>query len=265
MFDIGPEHTGRRYRVSVEVPNRYRSGDAAYPLVVVLDGQWITGVVRDAFRILPLERLLPEAIVVGVEHRTPDLRSLLQDRAADFTPTAADAPPETGVRIGADEVGGAADFRRLLLDVILPRVADRWRISDDRTLVGHSFSALFGLDTLLQTPDAFGRWVLTSPSVWWDDRVIFRREAAHAATATDLPGRVFLSVGSEEGGGEIFGGHAEFHRRLAARNHPSLRLDWRVFDGETHQSVIAPAVTRGLVQVFRQPAARTRGVDNDAS
>ncbi|MEL7157923.1 MAG: hypothetical protein AAFN30_15200, partial [Actinomycetota bacterium] len=56
-IDVGPEHTGRAYRVTVEAPNRYDpDGDRAYPLVVVLDAQWVAGGVRDAFRILPLDQ-----------------------------------------------------------------------------------------------------------------------------------------------------------------------------------------------------------------
>ncbi len=250
--DLEPETTatGRAYRLTVEVPNRYHGGDRAYPVVVVLDGQWAGGIVRDAFRVLPLERTLPEAVVVSVEHRTGDLRELLQLRAADYTPTPAPSPPETGVTVGPDEVGQAPLFRRVLRDQILPLVAERWRISDDRTLVGHSFSALFGLDTLLDEPTAFGRWVLASPSVWWDDRVMFRREAEHAARGDALAGRVFLSQGSDEGGDEPFGGHQAFHRQLAGRDHPDLDLHWHLFEGEGHQSVIAPAAVRGLRTVF---------------
>lgn len=250
-FDLGPEHTGRAYRVTVELPNRYDpDGDKSYPLVVVLDGQWVTGIVRDSFRILPLDRELPEAVVVGVEHLTDDFRTLVQHRAADFTPTQAASPAETGVVIGADQVGGAARFRRVLIDHIMAAVTERWRVSDDRTFVGHSFSGLFGLDTLLNEPEAFHRWVLASPSVWWDDRVMFAREAEHARHHDDVKATVFMSMGSNEGGGESFGGHQAFHRQLSERGYANLRLHWRVFDDETHQSVIAPAVARGLRTVF---------------
>ncbi len=246
---VSPE-TGSHYVVTVEVPSRYRyDDDTRYPVVVCLDGWWTFGAVRDAFRIQPLGRELPEAIVVAVSHADADIRRVIQLRAVDFTPTPAAAPPETGVTLPAAEVGRADRFRRFLVDRALPSVAERFRISDDRTLVGHSFSALFGLDTLLAEPDAFGRWVLASPSVWWDDRIMFAREEAHAASATDLPARVFLSRGGLEDDG-AFGGQEAFHDRLAARRYPNLDLRWRTFGGESHQSVIGSALTRGLREVF---------------
>ncbi len=249
-FETTSAHTGRTYEVVVELPNRYHRSDKAYPLVVVLDGQWVFGVARDAFRVLALGRELPEAVVVGISHARTDLRDLVQDRAADFTPTRASAPTQTGVKIPADEVGQAALFRRAMVEEILPEAASGLRLNGDRTLVGHSFSGLFALDTLLTDPSLFDRWVLASPSVWWDDHVMFRREANHAAVTEDVPARVFMSAGSDEGGDEGFGGHREMYDRLLGRNYPNLNLSWALFPGETHSSVIGGAVNRGLRQVF---------------
>ena len=245
-FDVHSDETGFDYQICVEVPNRYDAKpDARFPVVVCLDGLWTFGPVRDAFRILPLGRELPEAVVVGVGHGATDLMEVLQLRAVDYTPTRYASPPETGVRIAAEETGRADRFRRFLVDTLLPSLADRYRLADDRTLVGHSFSGLFGVDTLLVEPEAFDRWVLPSPSLWWDDRVMLKREADHAASTDDVDARVFLSLGGDESN-DGFGGQREFYEQLAARRYPSLDLQWAWFPGETHQSVIGAAVVRGL-------------------
>lgn len=250
VLNLDSEETGHSYELTIEVPNRYPGSDKAYPLVVALDGLWTFGVVRDAFRILSLGQELPEAIVVGVTHADTDLKQVLQQRAVDFTPTQSAAPSATGVRLPADQVGQAERFRRFLVDVVVPTVTDRCRVTDDRTLVGHSFSGLFGLDLLFNEPSAFNRWVLASPSVWWDDRVMFKLEADHAARTEDIEATVFLSAGGDEGHERGFGGHQDFHRQLADRGYPGLDLRWEMFPGETHQSVISSAVIRGLRSVF---------------
>ena len=249
-FDLHSDETGLDYRIWVEVPNRYRAKpDATFPVVICLDGLWTYGPVRDAFRIMPLGRELPEAVVVGVGHAAQDMVEVLQFRAVDYTPTRFQSPPQTGVRLPADDVGRADRFRRFLIDSLLPLLADRYRLSDDRTMVGHSFSALFGVDTLLSEPAAFDRWVLTSPSIWWDDRVMLTREAAHAAQTEDVAATVFLSLGGDEVE-DGFGGQKELYEQLASRRYPSLDLHWELFPGETHQSVISAAVVRGLRTVF---------------
>lgn len=249
-LELTDETSGHRYLVEVERPNRYDlDPERRFPLVVCLDGLWTFGVVRDAFRLLPLSRELPEAVVVGVSHVHPDLKGVTQMRAIDFTPTNAVAPSLTGVRTPAEQVGQAARFRRFLLDVLVPTVTARYRTSDDRTLVGHSFSGLFGVDTLLHEPEAFNRWVLASPSVWWDDQVMFAREAEHAASGRPVWGRLFLSNGELEAASSL-GSHEPFYRQLASRGHPDLRIHWHQFPGETHQTVIPSALVRGLRLVF---------------
>ncbi|MEM7340746.1 MAG: alpha/beta hydrolase-fold protein [Actinomycetota bacterium] len=248
QFELTPAATGRAYQITVEVPSRYGRDDRAFPLVICLDGPWTFGIVRDSFRLMPLSRVLPEAVVVAVSHSDTDLKALMQSRAIDFTPTEATAPPETGVRVPAHEVGKAAMFRRALVDEIIPEISQRYRVNDDHTVVGHSFSALFALDTLLHEPSAFSRWVLASPSVWWDDRVMFPREAAHAEATSDIAGRVFMSAAGDEGVG--YDGHRLFYEQFAARAYPSLDLRWEEFPGESHFSVLAPAIGRGLQAVF---------------
>ena len=253
VIPLHNDEVGRSYQIWVERPARYEPhGDRRYPVVLCLDAPWTFGVVSDAFRLLPLSGELPEAIVVGVAHNAPDLHTVIQQRAMDFTPTAAFAPPATGVRVQPEELGGAASFCRFLAATVLPRALRGLRTTDDRTLIGHSFSALLGLAWLLEEPTALARWVLASPSVWWDDRVIFAREAVQAASGADLPARVFLSAseGDEAGADGPFGGHFAFHTQLVSRARPGLRCTWMSFPGETHSSVVAAAVVRGLREVF---------------
>ena len=258
-IEPGESPTGHGYQIDVELPGRYgHQSDKTYPLVVVLDGLWIAGTVRDAFRILPLGQELPEAIVATVTHTEPDIRQVVQERAVDFTPTMFTSPAETGVRLPAEQLGKAARFREFLLGQVIPGVENQTRTDGTRTLVGHSFSGLFGLDTLFAEPSAFHRWVLTSPSVWWDNQIIFQTESAYARTNDDLAGEVFLSIGEHESTGP-YAGHKLFFQQLRSRQYPSLRLTWHEFPAESHQSVIAASVTRGLRTVFDRSEPASTG------
>ncbi len=238
----------RSYEIWTELPSRYDpDAEVGYPLIVCLDAVWTFGTAVDACRILGLGRELPRAIVVGVAHDSSDLREVLELRAMDFTVTAVDSPPMTGVRSPGHLLGGADAFRRWLIDDVLADLRERWHVSDV-TLVGHSFSALFGLNVLFNEPAAFDRYLLASPSVWWDDRVMFRLEQEHAAATTELPTRVFMSKGTLET--DEYSPHKEFHDQLASRNHAGLDLRWHLFEGETHSSVVSVAVNRGLRSLF---------------
>jgi len=237
------------YVISVSVPGRHDRTDDRYPLIVVLDARWMFGTVADAVMSMSMGGELPEALVVGVGYPETSLRELVQRRAIDYTPTAAPAPAETGVRVPADQLGGAGRFRVVLVEEIVPFVAERWRTDGDLTLVGHSFSGLFALDTLLRTPQSFDRYLLASPSIWWDDRSILGIEEELAAGRDDLAARVFVSAGTAEMEDEPFRMSANVNRlveTLRSRCYPSLELEHRRLEGETHHSTPGSAVSAGL-------------------
>ena len=239
---------GRRYQLWVETPSSFDPHHAdGYPLILCLDAPWTFGTAVDAVRILSLGRELPRAVVAGIAHDDPDIRQVLQLRAMDFTTTQAEAPKMTGVRAPADQLGGAAALRGWIRDEVLPLLRNDHPISEV-VLVGHSFSALFGVAALFDEPDLFDRYLLASPSVWWDDQVMFRREEEHAARVDRLDAKVFMSNGTLEI--DEFSPHKEFHDQLASRRHPGLDMTWHQFEGETHSSTVSVAVNRGLRVLF---------------
>jgi predicted alpha/beta superfamily hydrolase len=239
----------RRYQLWVDTPARFDPdlGDPnyldGYPLILCLDAIWTFGSAVDVARILGLSKEVPRAIVAGVAHDNPDIRELVQERAMDFTITSAEAPRLTGVRAPAELLGGAEAMRQWIDAEVLPLLREEYPISEV-TFVGHSFSALFGLHVLFNAPETYDHYLLASPSVWWDDRVMFDIEAQHAADSADLDAHVFMSKGSLEV--DDFSPHKEFHDQLASRGHESLDLHWHEFPGETHSSVVSTAINRGL-------------------
>jgi predicted alpha/beta superfamily hydrolase len=115
----------------------------------------------------------------------------------------------------------------------------------------------------------FDRYLLVSPSIWWDGAIGLRFEQEWAQQHQDLPVRVFLGVGAQEqliadtwlneqGSAEALQ-HARqvdnvrtLGAQLQDRGYPGLRLDAVVFEGEYHFSVFPAAVTRGLLALYTE-------------
>jgi predicted alpha/beta superfamily hydrolase len=241
----------------VALPEGYGSRAEPYPVLVCLDAQWTFGTVCDAALNLGLARLLPRVMVVGVGWSARTAREVVHARARDFTPTDG-ALPAAVIRnmAGAPVFGGAQAFQGWLLDDALPELEASYNIDRaQRTLIGHSLSGLFSLYTLLTQPAAFSRWLIASPSSWWDKRVVFDLEQHNLAHGPALAGRVFMSAGEFEQciGGEIpmLANTEEFHARLAMRHSPSFETVFRVLPGEIHHSTMPAAVSHGLRWLFR--------------
>ena len=180
----------------------------------------------------------------------------LRQRARWYTPTPWVPPEVTGVKgVAAEECGRAAELLTFIRHHLLPSVeADRLGGVDvgERWLIGHSFSGLFGLRALFDDPTAFDRWLLASPSIWWDDRAVLDHERAWAAANDDLSATVFFSYGEQEAepgpdprfrmGADVDGLIAS----LRSRRYPNLRLHHRVLAGDGHSSSIGAAISHGL-------------------
>jgi predicted alpha/beta superfamily hydrolase len=235
----------------VALPEGYDDRDADYPLLVCLDPQWTFGTVCDSALNLGLARLIPRVIVAGIGWDTSSSREVLRLRGEAYTPTDAPFPDRVAPRdAGPAPSGGAPRYQRWLLDEALPFLDDRYRSRPgQRLVVGHSLSALFGLYCLCTAPGAFSHYLLASPSIWWDDRVILEIEAREAARPGATHGKVFISVGADEevgGLSPMVSNAKEVAERLGSRGHPELDLTLALLPGEIHFSTIPAAVSRGL-------------------
>lgn len=257
---ISDEITGVQHFVTIDFPHRFEQLTQP-PVIVCLDGAWTAGTVRDATRIMSMSGEAPEAVVVGVWFDDATMSSYLRSRARWYTPTAWVPPTESGVKgVLAEDTGHAATYRRFLSERLLPFIEQEVD-AGERWLVGHSFSALFGLHTLFTEPGLFDAYVLASPSIWWDDRAILDTAQQWSEKRHDMPATVFMSAGENEGGDRfddnifrIKDNMLELGETLRERRYPTLDLSWTILAGETHNSTTSNAINKGIRSIYRRRA-----------
>ena len=252
-------HVGDEFVIGVKRPQGYDRSTSSYPLLVTLDAHWLFGTVSDLATSLSMGRAVPRVLVAGIGWPTDDLAEIDRYRNRDTTPTAAPFPAEGfGNGSGRRGLGGAASFRRFVVEEALPYLADRYRVGGPKILIGHSFTGLFGVHLLLHEPAVFDGYLLASPSLWWDDRVTLRiTEPELGPRRTPHPAQVYLSAGSEEGppiGAQPFnmvGNVGELARRLAT--YPDLDVHFEVLPGENHHSTLGLLGRAGAYAISSPP------------
>ncbi len=260
-FQMTCDRSGTQHVVSVGLPARHESLDRM-PLVLCLDGPWVFGTTLDATRIMSMSGEAPEALVVGLSFADRSMGEYLRQRARWFTPTPFVPPAITGVKgVTAEECGQAHVLMDFIAGQLMAAIDEQVcgpagiEISE-RWLVGHSFSGLFGLRTLLTDATLFDKWLLASPSIWWDNRSILELEAAYASANDDLRARVFTSYGGEEDAaadsvevGSEFRMGANVEQLVATlngRGYANLELSHQVLPGDGHASSVGAAISKGL-------------------
>jgi predicted alpha/beta superfamily hydrolase len=273
----------QEFQIFIALPPDAQPGKK-YPVIYALDANGEFGTVTETVRLASFGAPeIPPAVVVGIGYPVDGMAATLNLRTRDYTPTNDTAFATYAASLwGKGEAptpGGAPAFLRFLKEELKPFIEKTYPVDPaDATLIGHSFGGLFTTYALFHEPGTFQRFVIASPSLWWDHKISFEYEKEYAAKHTDLAASVFLSVGGLESTGELRkvipkfpeplktaavsyydkNGWPEmvellepFAKTLASRKYPNLRLTSYVFPGETHSSVMSMIASRGLREVFK--------------
>jgi predicted alpha/beta superfamily hydrolase len=228
---------GQEYDLYVQLPGNYADTSKTFPVLYVLDGQWDFPLVTAIFGQQYYDGFVPAVIVVGITWggTNPNYDAL---RARDLTPTTAGSP---------SQFGGAQKFLGSIKNELIPFIESKYRVvKNNRTLIGSSFGGLFTLYAMFHETALFQRYVLTSPSLGWDNGMPFTYEKEYATNARQLPVKLFMAIGELEG----ISAFQNFTDRLKARNYDGLELTTRVLEGMGHSGGKAEGYTRGLQAVF---------------
>ena len=108
------------------------------------------------------------------------------------------------------ETGKRSVHLAALRDEIIPWVEARHPTAPERALIGYSLGGLFAMYAMFESPSTFTHYLLGSPSMYWNDEVMFQVEQACADKHKDLKARVFLSAGVDERPAEHVGNVMKF-------------------------------------------------------
>jgi predicted alpha/beta superfamily hydrolase len=260
-YAMHSDETGADYQLFIATPPDFRTSGKKYPVVYMLDADYSFALTRNVVQHFVERKKLPEMILVGIAYpgAADDPNVYKTNRKRDYTPSLSPLAAAAAAN-GEVEKGGAVRFRNFIADEVIPYVATAFPVSADRTLIGHSYGGLFGTYVLLTEPELFKRYIIVSPSLWYDNRLILRVEqqtAAHRQIDRKVERHVFFAIGAletrEETGAPMVEELKQFYRRLQTRGEPGAQFDLRVYPDESHASIFPGAVTGGLLAVFPPP------------
>lgn len=153
--------------------------------------------------------------------------------------------------------GGANAYGRMLTKELMPWIARRYRVREDRASTGIGGSSLGGLVSLylgLTIPERFGKLALLSPSVWWNHKSILGLLNERAPEIWERPS-LWIDVGDGEGTRTVRDVE-QLTRRLKANGwSPGQTMHFERVTGGAHDEASWARRVRPMLQ-FLFPAAR---------
>lgn len=253
VIPIHSKILGRDYEIYVKTPPGYdkpENADRRYPVLYLTDGPYTFQVASGLSRVPFSQERFHEFIIVGFSWAGGEAPA--NSRRRDLTPWR--DPEINGV------TGGGEAYLSFLKHEAMPLAEARYRIDPtNRTLAGQSYGGLFGLWTAFQEPKLFANYVLTSPSIWFDDRKILKAEATYAANHTDLPARIYVATGSREHPGpggcagcdnDMIADQARLTAVLKGRNYPGLRIKETIVEDGFHETTFPIGLMQGMQWLY---------------
>ncbi len=250
----------RDYDIFVSLPDSYASSKKSYPVLFVTDANYAFPLVRSiARRLIGHGAPVQEFILIGLSYAKGDNPTASRNR--DYTPTDIIAKKRADKDQLAFQYGQAEAYRQYLAQQVFPYVAAHFRADMRNTaLLGHSYGSLFGAYVLMTEPGMFRSYILSSPSLWYDQHELFQMEQSYAAKHKDLTAKVYLLAGELEKrkkgdtrysqSDDIVHDALQFEKLLKSRHYPGLSVRSEVIANEDHLSVAPITATHGIRWAF---------------
>lgn len=272
QWDMRSKGSDRMYRVYVRAPTTPPPA-AGYPVIYFTDGNLTFPIAAMLAEFIESESSYGPPLIVGIGYPVSDLKEAGTLRAKDLTSA---GPGERMIEEFFDHLrdipcGGSQEFYGFLTQQLHPKIAGMYRVDPgNRSLCGHSLGGLFALDTLFRHAGEFRTFVAGSPAIWWNEKAILREVGAFRSTIETAQAgpRVLIIVGSMEQSAtglptppqmtrnrfqqllrlqRWVDNARELASELASIRSPAgYRVEFHVFEGETHGSMIGTTVSRGM-------------------
>ena len=180
---------GEKRTLNIYLPEGYAKNDTVkYPVTYLLDGSADEDFIHVAglfqFYTFPWINRVPKSIVVGIA---------TVDRRRDFT-----YPTSIAKDLSRYPTSGHSDkFMAFIEKELQPFIEKNYKANSERTIIGQSLGGLLATEILLKKPALFSRYIIISPSLWWDNGSLLNEPSALLKADFSQKTSLYVGVGKE--------------------------------------------------------------------
>ena len=180
---------GENRTLNIYLPEGYHEQDTLkYPVVYLLDGSadedfiHISGLFQ--FNNFSWIDRVPKSIIVGIAN---------VDRKRDFT--FATTSEDDKKRMPTS--GKSGQFIRFIEKELQPFMEKKYKTSASKMIIGQSLGGLLATEILFKKPFLFDKYVIISPSLWWDNGSLLKSDPEILKPAFANKTDIYIGVGKE--------------------------------------------------------------------
>lgn len=247
--EIESKELGEKRTLNIYLPADYYLRDSiTYNVIYLLDGSadedfiHVAGLVQ--FNTFPWINRIPPSIVVGIANI---------DRRRDFTyPTTIEADKEK-----FPTTGHSAKFIAFIEKELQPFIEAKYKTGGGKTLIGQSLGGLLATEILFKKPALFDKYIIISPSLWWDDGSLLKLQPD--VLKQDFKQKISLYIGvGKEGPGlgakpRIMEDDVKLLvQKLRTSKNKNLAIHYEYLPKENHATIAHQAILNGFQLLWKK-------------
>ena len=237
IVTINSKILSEKRTLNIYLPENYDPAEhTTYPVMYLLDGS----ANEDFLHVVGLVQFfnmtfnMPKTIVVGIANI---------DRKRDFTfPTNIE-----DLKKDYPTTGHSETFIRFLAEELQPYIEKNYKVSEKKYILGQSLGGLLAIEILLKKPQLFTHYIVTSPSLWWDDESLLHQ--AEALLSKNKPGNVTIYLASGNEHPTMIKDTKDFYSILE-KHKDQIKSSYHFLDKENHATILHNSIYEALLTEF---------------
>lgn len=247
--EIQSKELGENRILNIYLPEGYNPAEnTKYPVIYLLDGSadedfiHISGLVQ--FNSFEWINQVPKSIVVGIA---------TVDRKRDFTfPTTIENDKTRFPTTGHSE-----KFIAFIEKELQPFIDKKYRTNNSKTIIGQSLGGLLETEILLKKPSLFNKYVIVSPSLWWNNGSLLDLDSEILKENFNQQTDIYIAVGKEGLTPTEIPRVMEVDANLLAEKikaskSKNIKVYFDYFPEENHGTILHPAVANSFKFFYPQ-------------
>ncbi|WP_254448442.1 alpha/beta hydrolase [Spirosoma rhododendri] len=240
--EIVSKELNEKRKLNIYLPEGYNEKDTVtYPVIYLLDGSadedfiHIVGLVQ--FNSFEWVDRVPKSIVVGIA---------TVDRRRDFTfPTTIERDKKAYPTTGHSD-----RFISFIERELQPYIRATYKTNTSKTIIGQSLGGLLATEILIKKPTLFTKYVIVSPSLWWNNGSLLQHPMS---TFSDTD--IYIGVGKEGLTPTEIPRVMEVDANLLADkmkslNDKNVRVYFDYLPSENHATILHQAVSNSFSRLY---------------
>ena len=226
---ISSKYLNEKRAIEIQLPRSYDVElDKKYPLIIVLDGDYMFNIVAGSVDYLSYWGDIPENLVVGIAQKDSRFKDSSIFDNLTHTP-----------------ITSTASFYDFIVNELIPYFSINYRISNFRVILGHERTANFANFFLLKKNPVFRGFISISPKMSKNMNTYLSENLSK--TNSNI---VYTLSSSKKDFESIFKDVIDLKKSLDSINNKNLKFKSLIFDEENHYLLASISVPKSISSLY---------------